>query len=68
MTEKDRDEMTEERLGYYRKRMRQQNATPLVCLGIGHGEHKGELVLCATEDLSIEMLRAVLHAAALTLK
>jgi hypothetical protein len=58
------DQIIDERLGYYRRRMRETQSTPQVCIGIGQGEQSGRIVVCMTEDALPEFVRRMLLFAA----
>lgn len=63
MTEPQREAITYERFTTYKKRLREHNATPMICLGIGHDAHSGELICCTTLDLSDKQVLAFLMRA-----
>jgi hypothetical protein len=43
-------EITHERLEGWKLKLAQQDATPLALVGIGHGRHRGNIVLCIPEN------------------
>jgi len=53
-------DITRERLAKWSKHFTENTATPVVLVGVGHGEHSGKIVVCCTEDLSDEYLVAFL--------
>lgn len=59
-----RDRIIDERLGTYRRRLRETNSTPICCLGVGHGAQSGQLVVCALEDIDDSFLQKCLLFAA----
>lgn len=61
MKPSERDKIIEERLGTYRKRMREEHSTPIFCIGIGHDHKSGQWSLCAVEDISQNDLADILE-------
>ena len=56
--------ITDQRLAAYRRRMLETNSTPIICIGVGHGPQRGQLVVCTLEDLSDGQVGAFLRGAA----
>lgn len=52
----DTDKITSERLNEWRDRLREEHATPLVLLGVGHEHKSGQLVLCVPEGVDDDLL------------
>ena len=50
------DEITAERLQGWRARLREENATPICLIGIGHQQKRGQLVLCVPEGVDDDLL------------
>jgi hypothetical protein len=44
------DEITAQRLAGWAKKLAEDNATPLVLVGIGHEHARGKVVLCIPEN------------------
>jgi len=44
------DTITAERLALWRKRFADDDATPILLLGVGHNRNSGALVVCTLED------------------
>lgn len=58
------EEITEERLARWKKRLSEAHATPVVLVAIGHDEHKGRPVICTTEDIKdSDLAHLLLYAA-----
>ena len=53
----------QERLARWVADLASETATPMLLVGIKQGENMGELVLCVTEDLETNAIRAFLMAA-----
>jgi len=55
-------EVIDERLAKWGQRLKEQNASPVILVGIGHDRNSGNTVLCTVEneEMSIQVLRAFL--------
>lgn len=62
------EQITQERLKSWAKRLSEQHATPLLMLGMGHDANAGQLVVLTVEDVDDDMLVASLLFAAEQLK
>jgi len=51
----DTNAVTVERLEGWRRRLQEENATPIVGIGVGHGEKSGRLVLLVPEGVEAEV-------------
>jgi hypothetical protein len=54
------DEICCVRLGEWQLRLREENATPALCVGIGRGDKSGNLVVCSVADLTNAQIKALL--------
>lgn len=54
------ENITNERLRRWAKKLAIEHATPTVLVGIGHDHKSGRLVVCTVEDISNDELRAML--------
>lgn len=63
MTREKTKAITRDRLFRWAARLAAQNATPILLLGVGHGEQTGDLVVLTVEDLSGEYIRGCLRFA-----
>jgi hypothetical protein len=63
MSPAERDEIIDERLAYYRRRLIQAHATPMTCIGVGHDHNSGALIVCITEDLPLLQLLVFMKGA-----
>jgi len=52
----DTDAITIERFEGWRKRLSEEQATPMVLVGVGHGDKAGQLVLCVPEGVDDELV------------
>ena len=43
-----------QRLGSWAPSLEEEHATPILLVGVGHDHKLGQVVLCTTEDMSIE--------------
>jgi hypothetical protein len=48
-----------ERLSRWGVRMGEENSTPVLLLGVGHGDRSGQLTVCITEDLPPKYLETL---------
>ncbi len=62
------EETTAGRLESWRKRLKENHATPLLLIGVGHGERSGQLVICVPEGVDDDLLLGSLLFAIETLK
>lgn len=69
MTESDRDAAIAERFAVWRRRLQEEDGTPLICIGIGHNANLGTKILLTLDepDLTEEVLAAFLRDAAMQL-
>ena len=51
------EQITDERLDRWKKRLSESHATPIALIGIGHDHVSGQRVLCTVEHISTEELR-----------
>lgn len=58
------EQITEDRLGRWTKRLSDAHATPVVLVALGHDHNKGLPVVCTTEDIGNQELSALLRYAA----
>lgn len=47
----------DERLGRWTRKLVAENATPLVLIGVSHGQKSGQLVVCVPEEVSDELVK-----------
>jgi hypothetical protein len=52
----DTDGITAERLASWRDRLKEENATPMVLIGVGHDHKSGQIVLCVPEGVDDDLL------------
>lgn len=55
------EQITEERLGRWKRQLNEAHATPVVLVAVGHDHNSGRLVLYTVEDVSDEQLAAFLR-------
>lgn len=55
------------RLGSWKKRLVQSQATPIALLGMGHDWNSGKLIFCTTEDMPTDQIILTLLSAAKSL-
>ena len=70
MTEDKRAAITEERFDNYRRQLRNEHATPFLCIGMVHtrDENWGKLVLCTVKDVSNKDMAAIFRQLATDLE
>lgn len=61
-------EICRQRLAGWTKKLVAEHATPVLLLGIGHDNHSGQIVICATEDTANSQILLFLQAAELGVK
>ncbi len=61
MTTDETRKITAERLAAWADLLAQDNATPMLLLGCGHGDHRGTAVVCVTEDMPDADVRAMVR-------
>lgn len=54
------EQITEERLASWKKRLAESHATPVALIAIGHDHASGQRVLCTVEDIPFDVLRELL--------
>lgn len=57
MTKNDAEKICVERLKRWKGKLVNEVATPVLLLGVSHGNELGKLVLCITEDLGEDDLK-----------
>lgn len=57
------EQITDERLDRWKKRLSESHSTPILLMGVGHDHVFGRPVLCTTEDITNEQLCVFLRAA-----
>lgn len=64
------EEAIAERFAAWRDRLLQEDATPLILIGIGHNGHSGQIVVCTLDEPEVyepQVLAAFLRKAAIEL-
>jgi hypothetical protein len=54
------DAINAQRLTRWATRLKEQHATALLLIGVGHDDKAGQIVICVPEEISNSMIMAVL--------